>query len=365
MTIPAGQTSISRGVGNGTADTFDYDFKISNKADLKVTTTDTLNNNTVLVVDTDYTVSGVGDDAGGDITLTAGPLADQHRITIEDNVELSQLVPFGRQGQFYANTHESAFDKATRLIRKGTSDNSLALRVSSTVANFDTEIEGAPSALEYIRVNEDGDGVEFVGSQEISTSIAYSNFVNDLYVAADGDFVAGSTTQLTLSSAPGVKANMWVYFDSSPVSSEDYTVIGTIVTFDDPIPGGTAEVEIKHGTAVDSELPTQDSGRPVIKFANEADLTLDPDHVGAYLRFTGDTETIITVPHNDDVPFAEGSEVHVRQADTGQVSLSAAAIVTVNAPVGANLYLAGNGATITVKKVDDNEWDAFGQFTEV
>ena len=74
MTIPAGQTSITRHTGNGTADTFDYEFKITDQTELLVTITDTNGVATVQALTTDYTVSGVGDNDGGSITLVAGAL---------------------------------------------------------------------------------------------------------------------------------------------------------------------------------------------------------------------------------------------------------------------------------------------------
>ena len=89
MTIPAGQSGVTYHTGNGTASTFDYEFKITAEADLKVTQTDTNKIDTLLVLGTDYTVSGVGNNAGGAITLVAGPLASGYTLTIEDNVEIS------------------------------------------------------------------------------------------------------------------------------------------------------------------------------------------------------------------------------------------------------------------------------------
>lgn len=115
MTIPVNEVSYNQWTGNGVATEFNYEFKIANETELKVTVRDTAGNVVTKSLSTHYTVSGVGDPSGGVVTmLTAVP--DQHVITIEDNVPFSQDIPFGNQSSFFASSHERAFDKLTRLI---------------------------------------------------------------------------------------------------------------------------------------------------------------------------------------------------------------------------------------------------------
>lgn len=118
MTIPAGDTSITQHICNGVATTFDYEFKITDETDLLVTQVDEDGVSTILTLSTDYTVSGVGEDNGGSITLTGSAPASGNVMLLEDNIPLSQLVPFGNQAAFYGSQHENAFDKTTRLVRR-------------------------------------------------------------------------------------------------------------------------------------------------------------------------------------------------------------------------------------------------------
>jgi hypothetical protein len=129
MTIPANQVPYSKWVGNGSVATYDYQFKITDEADLLVTTTDTNSLVTTLVLNVGYTVTGVGNVAGGSITLLGGNLANLFVILITDNLATSQPTPFGNQSSFFASTHEDSFDRVTRLVRKAI--NSLAEAVTS------------------------------------------------------------------------------------------------------------------------------------------------------------------------------------------------------------------------------------------
>lgn len=150
MTIPAGN-SISRWTGNGTADTFDYEFKISAAEDLLVTVYDADNVATELTLEADYTVAGVGNDKGS-ITLTDGPLDSGKDIVLKDNVEASQLIPFGNQSRFAARTHESAFDKNVRLVKRVLTTQERTLKMPSNLTGFDMDFP-SPVAGASVRFN--------------------------------------------------------------------------------------------------------------------------------------------------------------------------------------------------------------------
>lgn len=249
MTIPAGQSGVTYHTGNGTASTFDYEFKITAEADLKVTQTDTAGVDTVLVLNTDYTVTGVGNNAGGSITLVAGALASNYTLAIEDNVEVSQLTPFGNQSAFYANLHEDAYDKNTRIARKSIYELDRVLKIPASVQGVDTELP-KPEGLNLFRWNEDGTALENVETADLVTVAQFSNFKTDTFV--DGvDFTAGTTTTVTLDSAPGTKANTQVYFDGVYQEKSEYSLGSTVITFDNPIPIGVGAVEVVYGKAAD------------------------------------------------------------------------------------------------------------------
>ncbi|GAB4391010.1 MAG: hypothetical protein Tsb0032_00420 [Kiloniellaceae bacterium] len=78
-----------------------------------------------------------------------------------------------------------------------------------------------------------------------------------------------------------------------------------------------------------------------------------------YLRCTNAAAVTITVPPNASVAFPVGTEVHVRQAGTGQVTVAEGVGVTVNS--SETLALRKQHATITLLKVAADEWDLIGE----
>ncbi|MCA7860167.1 hypothetical protein LE121_00740 [Escherichia coli] len=121
--------------GNGVTTTFPYTFRIFKKTDLTVSVIDLSENITVLVLDTDYTVTNAGGYNGGSVVLTS-PLADGWKITVARELEATQETDLRNQGKFFAEVHEDAFDKLTMLIQQVGTMFSLALRKPNSIANW-------------------------------------------------------------------------------------------------------------------------------------------------------------------------------------------------------------------------------------
>jgi hypothetical protein len=64
------------------------------------------------------------------------------------------------------------------------------------------------------------------------------------------DFTAGTTTTLTLSQNYGSSANLWVAFDAAEQGADTFTLSGTTLTFNAPIPNGTTKVYVKGGASL-------------------------------------------------------------------------------------------------------------------
>lgn len=121
--------------GNGVTTSFPYTFRIFKKTDLVVSVVDLNENITVLVLDTDYTVTNAGGYNGGSVVLTS-PLANGWQISIARELEPTQETDLRNQGKFFAEVHEDAFDKLTMLIQQAYSVFRLALRKPSSIANW-------------------------------------------------------------------------------------------------------------------------------------------------------------------------------------------------------------------------------------
>lgn len=126
--------SINQYIGNGSASDYAYTFKIFLESDLLVIQTDsTTGVDTTLVLNTDYTVSGVQVTTGGNVTLTAGNLPSGDGLTIKRVEPLTQLTEFRNQSEYFAELHENAMDKLTMIAQQQQDDLDRCLRVPDSV----------------------------------------------------------------------------------------------------------------------------------------------------------------------------------------------------------------------------------------
>lgn len=175
MTI---STTTNRKVysANGSTGTFAYDFLVLDQTHLNVY----LLESGVLVLKaltTDYTVTGVGNPAGGNIIFVSNPAAGTANVVIQRVVPLTQLVDYIANDAFPADTHEGALDKLTMAVQQ--LDDALAR--SMTLSLNDTsgvslELPAA-EALKLWRWNALANAIEFVevallGALSLPVSIA-------------------------------------------------------------------------------------------------------------------------------------------------------------------------------------------------
>jgi hypothetical protein len=70
---------------------------------------------TVLEINTDYSVTGAGNEAGGNVIMVAGTTGDI--ITIVRSVPITQLTDYVENDRFPATVHEKAIDKLTMICQ--------------------------------------------------------------------------------------------------------------------------------------------------------------------------------------------------------------------------------------------------------
>ena len=100
--------------GNGSTTVFAYDFRILDQAHIVVTLKNAANVETVQTLTTNYTVSGVGDASGGNITMGVAP-ASGEQLTISRAVPQTQIVDLANRGAVAPEVLEGAYDKLTQL----------------------------------------------------------------------------------------------------------------------------------------------------------------------------------------------------------------------------------------------------------
>lgn len=161
----ASQTSRVNYVGNGNVDEYDFTFKIFSATDLRVTVRNENDAEELLVLDTDYTVSGVNDENGGTITLVDGNLDSGHVLTIRRVRDLTQETDIRNQGEFFPETHEDTFDHLVMVDQQQQDEIDRCMKVPETVSSddFDPELPSNIGTLagQVLMVNQAGDGWDF------------------------------------------------------------------------------------------------------------------------------------------------------------------------------------------------------------
>lgn len=191
--------------GNGSVSTYSYTFKINNQSHLQLIVRDTGNVETILVLNTDYTVSGVGSSSGGAISLvnasqswlSSGKLKSGYVLVIRRIVPLTQITDIRNQGDFYPEIHEDEFDLLTMADQQQQEDIDQSVKLAKTIpsSSFDPTLPtniGTANAL--LKVNASGNGFE-TGPTTISI------FASEAAAAASAAAAAASSTAAGISAA--------------------------------------------------------------------------------------------------------------------------------------------------------------------
>jgi len=88
--------------------------------------------------------------------------------------------------------------------------------------------------------------------------------------------------------------------------------------------------------------------------------TLGLSDAWRYLRPTNSGAITLTVPTNADVAFEASTEITIRAAGSGNVTLAGGPGVTINPPANGTLVLSP-GMTVVLKRVGSSLWDLIGQ----
>lgn len=180
-------------VGNGATATYSYTFKIFAATDLRVTTRTTANVETALTYPTDYTVTGVGNSAGGTIVLTAGNLTTDYALTIRFDRTPRQSTDLRNQGSFLPQTHEDKFDELTRYSQQieDVVDRSLHLPETEVGTAAKTTLPvAADRASKFLAWDGSGNPIAAAGTSASLTPV--SSYINTLL--DDANAAAARTT---------------------------------------------------------------------------------------------------------------------------------------------------------------------------
>lgn len=140
MTVQT-NTNVASFNGNGVTQIFPIAFKFNSDTDLVVLLVDDATGAvSQLTLNSDYTVSGEGDEEGGLINVVVAPASGQ-RLKVTRVVDILQLTDLRNQGKFFAEVHEDAFDLLTMIAQQHES----GIRSSLRVAESDPEPARIPA----------------------------------------------------------------------------------------------------------------------------------------------------------------------------------------------------------------------------
>lgn len=157
--------------GNGATTVFAFTFEVFDDDDLVVNLVNsTTGAATLQVRGTHYTVSGVGLDAGGNVTFITAP-ASGNVVDIRTDMDLTQPTVFRNQGAFLPSSHEQAMDRIVREIIQVNRRADLAVRLpdlydAAGAVNWDTLLSLANRKGKYF-----GYFNATTGAPELFTSI--------------------------------------------------------------------------------------------------------------------------------------------------------------------------------------------------
>jgi hypothetical protein len=138
MTVSSTTTKNSYS-GDGSNTVFAYTFKVFDEDDLTVILrTDATGTETVQTITTNYTVSGVGDAGGGNVTFVTAP-ASGVTVVIRRAAALTQTTDYTPNDPFPAEEHENALDKLTFFAQQQQEELDRAIKLSRTNTMTSTE----------------------------------------------------------------------------------------------------------------------------------------------------------------------------------------------------------------------------------
>lgn len=241
MTVSTSTAKAGPYAGAGSVGPFTVPFRFLDASHLQVIRTATNGVDSVLVLTTDYTVSGVGL-ASGSVTLTTA-LASGEKLTVIRSVPFTQEADYVNNDAFPAESHETALDKLTMQTQQLKERVDAALTLPATAAGVSTTLP-APVAGNVIGWDQGGTGLQNYTMPELVSTAVYADWKYKTFVGN------GSTVSYVLDTAPGNIANLDVSFDGvTQVPMADFTLSGNVVTFTSAPPNGV-NILFRYGSSV-------------------------------------------------------------------------------------------------------------------
>lgn len=170
MTVPSITSRVTY-AGDGGSVAFPVSFYFLANADLVVLLVDADGISTTQVLNTDYTLTGAGVEAGGTVTMLTAPPSGYTLIIYRDPA-VTQLTDYAPNDPFPAETHERALDRLTMISQRNRELVTRAIRLSdsdTSGASTDLPVPTARRALIWA-----ADGLSIINSGSDPDAVAVS-----------------------------------------------------------------------------------------------------------------------------------------------------------------------------------------------
>ena len=269
MTIPSTPRRAGPFTGNGATTSFPFAFKVFAPTDVKVVIANSAGVETVLVLNSDYSVTlNANQDTspGGTVKypISGSPLPAGSVLSIIGDLDYDQPLDLPSGGNFSPLALENQLDRTTMQIQQLAEQVGRAIKAPITDSALDITLPSAGERAGRILVFDKTTGAPEAGPllsetqsllAAISTADGFLTQVMDGVIArfvAGTHYTQGVTTALTLPSAPLKPNSVMVFFAGVYQESIEYTLTQptlttTVITFGAPIQAASVEIRYDVG----------------------------------------------------------------------------------------------------------------------
>lgn len=209
MTVSSAVNKVSFN-GDGSQTVFAYSFKIFDEDDLTVILRNSSGGETTQTISTQYSVSGVGNASGGNVTMVTAP-ASGESLTIIREQPLTQGLDLVANDPFPAASFEDQLDKLTFMVQQHQEelDRSIKGSKTTTITNptFTEDATARANKLFAFDASGDIDITQELGTYQGNWSTGRTYGVRDLVKDTSNNNFYICITAHTSSGAQPIKTN--------------------------------------------------------------------------------------------------------------------------------------------------------------
>jgi len=341
MTVSSTTTKRSAS-GDGSNDTFSYNFKIFDDDDITVIIrTDSTGAETTKTKTTHYTVTGVGSASGGNVVFTSGNIpASGETVVLLRTTARTQLTDYVANDPFPAATHEDALDKLTFIVQELEEEIGRAIKLSKTnvIATAEFTVGASDRANKTLSFDSSGDltvtegKVDTVTASASALSAGATPTASAIYTASSGALAIafGIPAGATGATGPAGGGLADLSADTTPQLGGDLDVNGKdIVTVSNAdielLPDGTGKTVLKGNTnpgTIVFNCESNSHGQTVKAQPHSAGVTntlvLPPGGDGELVSTVATQQlTNKTIPDDEKLFFGTGNDGYIEYDENG------------------------------------------------